>query len=122
MEILFLFGALGALVAEVVKRWDQLESLPEKKFAALLQSLKFWTAILFLVVLGGLGGIFAFQQTKTANFQVFFISGAGMMLFVRNIVSASVKHKTDHLGEEEVNPTAWRTEVDTRITLRDIFN
>jgi hypothetical protein len=117
MTLAFLFGSLGALMAEIIKRWDQLASMPEKKFNALLRSIRVWAAVLFLVILGGLGGIFTNQQATKATWQFLFVSGAGMMLFVRNIVSAAAKHQPDHLGKEDdvKNPKVV-------ITLRDIFN
>jgi hypothetical protein len=31
MALAFLFGSPGALMAEIIKRWDQLASLPEEK-------------------------------------------------------------------------------------------
>jgi hypothetical protein len=37
MALAFLFGSPGALMAEIIKRWDQLASLPEEKFSALLK-------------------------------------------------------------------------------------
>ena len=46
----FLFGAFGAIVAEVLKRWQQWNALPEKRFLALLNSIEFW---------GGLRGTLA---------------------------------------------------------------
>ena len=42
MFLAFLFGAFGAIVAEVLKRWQQWNDLPEKRFLALLKSIEFW--------------------------------------------------------------------------------
>jgi len=47
MAIAFLLGAFGALVAEVLKRWQQWSDLPEDQFRALVKSVKFWAATLF---------------------------------------------------------------------------
>jgi hypothetical protein len=37
MAIAFLLGAFGALVAEVLKRWQQWSELPEDQFRALVK-------------------------------------------------------------------------------------
>ena len=36
MFLAFLFGAIGAIVAEVLKRWQQWNDMPEKRFLALV--------------------------------------------------------------------------------------
>jgi len=120
MALAFLFGALGGLIAEIIKRWDQFGSMEDDKFKALSTSVKVWAAIVFLVILGGLGGLFTYQQATKATWQFLFVSGAGMMLFVRNIVSAAAKHQPDHLGGEEGIGRGEKPKV--AITLKDIFN
>jgi len=37
MFLAFLFGAFGAIVAELLKRWQQWNDMPEKRFLALLK-------------------------------------------------------------------------------------
>jgi hypothetical protein len=63
--------------------------------------------------MGGLGGIFTFQRATNATWQFLFVSGAGMMLFIRNIVSAAGEHRSDPLGKEK--PKA-------DLTFKDILN
>jgi hypothetical protein len=59
----FLFGAFGAIVAEVVKRWQQWNDMPKNRFLALLKSIEFWAITVFLILLGGSVGVF--EGTKT---------------------------------------------------------
>ena len=42
MFLAFVFGAFGAIVAELLKRWQQWNDMPEKRFLALLKSIEFW--------------------------------------------------------------------------------
>ena len=63
MFLAFLFGAFGAIVAEVLKRWQQWNEMPEKRFLALLKSIEFWAITVFLILLGGSVGVF--EGTKT---------------------------------------------------------
>src|SRR5260370_40512398 len=64
MFLAFLFGAFGAIVAEVLKRWQQWNDMPEKRFLALLKNIEFWAITVFLILLGGSVGVF--ERTKNA--------------------------------------------------------
>ena len=88
MAIAFLLGAFGALVAEVLKRWQQWSDLPEDQFYALVKSVKFWAATLFLILLGGLAGIYAGTRARTVDWQLCFFGGIGFMSIIRNILAA----------------------------------
>jgi hypothetical protein len=116
MTIAFLMGALGAVLAEVVKRWEQFGKITDEKFAALHKSPKVWAAVALLTVLGGLGGIFAFQEADKASLQFLFVSGAGMMLFVRNVLAAVAHNQPEKLGTQSGIGTK------TKITFKDLFN
>ena len=94
MAIAFLLGAFGALVAEVLKRWQQWSDLPEDQFRALVKSVKFWAATLFLILLGGLAGIFAGTRTQTVDWQLCFFGGIGFMSIIRNILAALAAQNT----------------------------
>jgi len=63
MFLAFLFGAFGVIVAEVLKRWQQWNDMPGKRFLALLKSIEFWAITVFLILLGGSVGVF--EGTKT---------------------------------------------------------
>ena len=56
MFLAFLFGAFGVIVAEVLKRWQQWNDMPEN--LALLKSIEFWAITVFLILLGGSVGVF----------------------------------------------------------------
>jgi len=116
MTIAFLMGALGAVLSEVVKRWEQFGKITDEKFAALRKSPKVWAAVAFLTVLGGLGGIFASQEADKASLQFLFVSGAGMMLFVRNVLAAVAHNQPEKLGTQSGIGTK------TKITFKDLFN
>ena len=94
MAIAFLLGAFGALVAEVLKRWQQWSDLPEDQFRALVKSVKFWAATLFLILLGGPAGIFAGTRIQTVDWPLCFFGGIGFMSIIRNILSALAAQNT----------------------------
>jgi hypothetical protein len=112
----FLLGALGGLIAEIIKRWDQFGRMSEAKFRSLWRSLKTWAAVLVLIVAGGMGGIFCYQEAPAATWQLLFFTGAGMMLSVRNVLSAAASHAPDHLGVRSTKGIVQD------VKLRDIFN
>jgi hypothetical protein len=58
MFLAFLFGAFGAIVAEVLKRWQQWNDMPKKRFLALLKSIEFCAIAVFLILLSGSVGVF----------------------------------------------------------------
>jgi tetratricopeptide (TPR) repeat protein len=86
MFFAFFFGACGALVTEVLKRWQQWNNMPEGRFLALLQSKEFWLVILFLVLLGGSVGLLE-AKTRQFNWSVCFLVSAGAITIVRNFLS-----------------------------------
>jgi hypothetical protein len=69
MFLAFLFGAFGAIVAEVLnlKRWQQWNNMPEKRFLALLKSIEFWAITVFLILLGGSVGVFEVSKDDISN-------------------------------------------------------
>jgi tetratricopeptide (TPR) repeat protein len=83
----FFFGACGALVTEVLKRWQQWNNLPEGRFLALLQNKEFWLVILFLVLLGGSVGLFQASKTRPFDWSVCFFVSAGAVSIIRNFLS-----------------------------------
>ena len=83
----FFFGACGALVNEVLKRWQQWNNLPEGRFLALLQNKEFWLVILFLVLLGGSVGLFGASKTRPFDWSVCFFVSAGAISIIRNFFS-----------------------------------
>jgi hypothetical protein len=87
MLLAFFFGAFGAIVAEVLKRWQQWNELPEERFRALFKSLKFWSIAVFLVLLGGTVGCFEGTKTNPIDWSLCFFVGIGAMSTVRNFLS-----------------------------------
>jgi tetratricopeptide (TPR) repeat protein len=83
----FFFGACGALVTEVLKRWQQWNNVPEGRFLALLQNKEFWFATLFLVLLGGSVGLFEASKTRPFDWSVCFFVSAGVISIIRNFFS-----------------------------------
>jgi tetratricopeptide (TPR) repeat protein len=87
MVVAFLFGAFGAIVIEVLKRWQQWNDLPEKRFLALLKSVDFWAVTLFLILLGGSVGVFAGTKVHPIDCVLCFFVGIGVISTVRSILS-----------------------------------
>jgi tetratricopeptide (TPR) repeat protein len=87
MFFAFFFGACGALANEVLKRWQQWNNLPERRFLALLQNKEFWLVILFLVVLGGNIGLFEASKARPIDWAVCFFVSAGAISIIRNFLS-----------------------------------
>src|SRR5271167_4889991 len=87
MYFAFFFGACGAVVTEVLKRWQQWNNMPEGRFLALLQNKEFWLVILFLVLLGGSFGLFDASKTRPPDWWVCFFVSAGAISIIRNFFS-----------------------------------
>ena len=87
MFFAFFFGACGALVMEVLKRWQQWNNVPEGRFLALLQNKEFWLVTLFLVLLGGSIGLFGASKTRPFDWSVCFFVSAGAISIIRNLFS-----------------------------------
>ena len=92
MFLAFLFGAFGAIVAEVLKRWQQWNDLPEKRFLALLKSIEFWAITVFLILLGGSVGVFEGTKTHPIDWSLCFFVGVGAISTVRNFLSGVAAH------------------------------
>jgi tetratricopeptide (TPR) repeat protein len=87
MFLTFFFGAFGAIVAELLKRWQQWNEMPEKRFFALFKSMEFWSITLFLVLLGGGVGILEGRKTHPIDHSLCFFVGVGAVSIVRNFLS-----------------------------------
>ena len=87
MFLTFFFGAFGAIVAELLKRWQQWNEMPEKRFFALFKSIEFWFITLFLILLGGGVGVFAGRKTNPIDYSLCFLVGVGAVSILRNILS-----------------------------------
>ena len=92
MFLAFLFGAIGAIVAEVLKRWQQWNDMPEKRFLALLKSIEFWAITVFLILLGGSVGVFEGTKTHPIDWSLCFFVGVGAISTVRNFLSGVAAH------------------------------
>ncbi len=92
MFLAFLFGAFGAIVAEVLKRWQQWNDMPEKRFLALLKSIEFWAITVFLILLGGSVGVFEGTKTHPIDWSLCFFVGVGAISTVRNFLSGVAAH------------------------------
>ena len=87
MFLAFLFGVCGAIVAEVLKRWQQWYNMPEKRFLALLQSKEFWLINALLILIGGTVGLLEGQRARPFDWSVCFLVSVGAVTFVRNFLS-----------------------------------
>jgi tetratricopeptide (TPR) repeat protein len=87
MFFAFFLGACGALITEVLKRWQQWNNLPEGRFLALLQNKEFWLVTLFLVLLGGSVGLFEASKTRPFDWFACFFVSAGTISIIRNFFS-----------------------------------
>src|SRR5580700_8119769 len=96
MFLAFLFGAFGAIVAEVLKRWQQWNDMPEKRFRALFKSLKFYSITVFLILLGGTVGCFEGTKTNPIDWSLCFFVGIGAMSTVRNFLSGLAAQEAKH--------------------------
>jgi tetratricopeptide repeat protein len=92
MILAFLFGAFGAIVAEVLKRWQQWNVLSEKRFLALLKSIEFWVITVFLILLSGSVGVFEGTKTHPIDWSTCFFVGVGAISIVRNFFSGVAAH------------------------------
>jgi hypothetical protein len=92
MFLAFLFGAFGVIVAEVLKRWQQWNAMPEKRFLALLKSIEFWAITVFLILLGGSVGVFEGTKTHPIDWPLCFFVGVGVISTVRNFLSGVAAH------------------------------
>jgi tetratricopeptide (TPR) repeat protein len=88
MFLTFFFGAFGAIVAELLKRWQQWNEMPEKRFFALFKSIELWSITLFLILLGGGVGVFEGRKTHPIDYSLSFFVGVGAVSIVRNFLSA----------------------------------
>jgi len=93
MFLAFLFGAFGAIVAEVLKRWQQWNDMPEKRFLALLKSIEFWAITVFLILLSGSVGVFEGTKTHQIDWSLCFFVGVGAIGTVRNFLSGVAAHE-----------------------------
>jgi hypothetical protein len=57
-----------------------------------------------------------FQETDKATLELLFVSGAGIMLFVRNLLTAVAAHNSSKAT------TGTILENPTKITVKDLFN
>jgi len=89
MIVAFLLGAFGAVAAEILQRWKQFNDIPEDHFRRVLGTLKFWSVTLFLVLLGGIGGLLAVSDYAKVDWKVCFLGGVGAMALVRNTLSGA---------------------------------
>ena len=105
MLLAFLFGAFGAIVAEVLKRWQQWNDMPEKRFRALFKSFKFWSIALFLVLLGGTVGCFEGTKTNPIDWSLCFFVGIGAMSTVRNFLSGLAAQESRGNLKEQLKNT-----------------
>jgi hypothetical protein len=96
MILAFLFGAFGAITAEILKRWQQWHEMPEKRSIALLKSVKFWCISLFLVLLGGTVACFEGTKTSPVDLSLCFFIGVGAMSTVRNFISGVAAAEADN--------------------------
>ena len=87
MFFAFFFGACGALVTEVLKRWQQWNNVPEGRFLTLLQNKEFWMVTLFMVLLGGSVGLFGASKNRPFDWSVCFFVSAGAISIIRNFFS-----------------------------------
>src|SRR5271165_7542140 len=78
------FRRLGAIVAELLKRWQQWNDMPEKRFLALLKSIELWAITVFLILLGGSVGVFEGTKTHPIDWSLCFFVGVGAISTVRN--------------------------------------
>ena len=92
MFLAFVFGAFGAIVAELLKRWQQWNDMPEKRFLALLKSIEFWAITVFLILLGGSVGVFEGTKTHPIDWSLCFFVGVGAISTVRNFLSGVAAH------------------------------
>ena len=106
-----IFGILGALLAEALKRWEQYGKLPKAKFNALFTDLRAWLALAILALLGGLFGYFTLERNPKTTMDVCFFAGVGGMSVVRNFLSAAVHNREVTLGSS----------VNDSLSLRDIL-
>ena len=72
-----LLGAFGAIVAEALKRWQQWNDMPKKRFLALLKSIEFWAITVFLILLSGNVGVFEGMKTHPIDWSLCFFVGVG---------------------------------------------
>jgi len=93
MFLAFLFGAFGAIVAEVLKRWQQWNNMPEKRFLALLKSIEFWAITVFLILLSGSVGVFEGTKTHPIDWSLCFFVGVGAISTVRNFSPGVAAHR-----------------------------
>jgi MFS family permease len=84
MFLAFLFGAFGAIVAELLKRWQQWNDMPKKRFLALSKSIELWAITVFLILLGGSVGVFESTKTHPIDWSLCFFVGVGAISTVRN--------------------------------------
>jgi peptidoglycan/LPS O-acetylase OafA/YrhL len=92
MQTAFFLGALGALLAVVLKRWEQYGRLKREEFNELFKDIRLYLAAVVLVVIGGLGGIFAYQGGPggdVKNWQTLFLAGAGSMMLIRSAAAGA---------------------------------
>jgi tetratricopeptide (TPR) repeat protein len=97
MFLAFLFAAIGAIVAivaEVLKHWQQWNDMPEKRFLALLKSREFWAVTVFLILLGGSMGAFEATRRHPIDWSLSFFVGVGAISTVRNILSGAAAHES----------------------------
>jgi tetratricopeptide (TPR) repeat protein len=94
--VAFFFGACGALVTEVLKRWQQWNNMSEGRFLALWQNKEFWLVILFLVLAGGSVGLFEASKTRPFDWSACFFVSAGAISIIRNILSGLAARGSSH--------------------------
>ena len=75
-----------------IKRWQQWNDLPEKRFLALLKSIEFWAITVFLILLGGSVGVFEGTKTHPIDWSLCFFVGVGAISTVRNFLSGVAAH------------------------------
>jgi tetratricopeptide (TPR) repeat protein len=88
----FFSAPFGAIVAEVLKRWQQWSDMPEKRFLALSKTIEFWAITVFLILLSGSVGVFEGTKTHPIDWSLCFFVGVGAISTVRNFLSGVVAH------------------------------
>jgi hypothetical protein len=94
MFLAFFFAAIGAIVAEVLKRWQQWNNMPEKRSVALLKSKESWAVTVFLILLGGSMGAFEATRTHPIDWSLSFFVGVGAISTIRNILSGAAAYES----------------------------
>jgi len=101
-----ILGAVGALIAEIIKQWERFGKMPPKRFWACLRSPKTVAAALVLMLVGALSAWFLTHRITDPTPELGFFSGLGAMSLLRQTLAGAAANKATELGPaDEVN---WR--------------